>query len=139
MEIVQSVIYLWKQFPELGFEHKLQSFTNCKCPMSISLLTCKCSLHYVGSTRRPLKVRIQEHVSLLKHKVAEAPLVQHFSEVGHKIYDFKFVILETIQARRYRYEDMYKILLQREVYWILRLNTLFPSGLNQSIDYSVFL
>lgn len=126
-------------FPQLGFEHKLQSFTNCKTPMCVYLLTCKCLLHYVRSTSRPLKVRIQEHLSRLRHNVAEAPLVQHFSDLGHKSNDFNFVILETIKQRKYGHKDLHKILLQREIFWISRLNTLTPNDLNLSIDYSVFL
>lgn len=84
-------------FPELGFSHSLDGFFNCRTQMCIYLLSYKCVLHYVGSTRRQLKVRIQEHISRLRHNVPDAPLVQHFPDVGHQPADFCFTVLETIK------------------------------------------
>lgn len=70
-------------FPQLGFEHKLKKITNCKTRFCVYLLTCK----YVGFTIRHLKVHIQEHLSRRKHNIPEAPLVKHFSDLGHQYND----------------------------------------------------
>lgn len=126
-------------FLDLGFSHVLGQFSNCKTKMAIYLLTYHCNLRYVGSTRRQLKVRIQEHVSRIRNNVLEAPLVQHFKTVGHSETDFSCVVLETINPWVDQHKDHYRELLRRESYWIFRLKSLTPNGLNLEIDYSIFL
>lgn len=34
--------------------------------------------------------------------------------------------------------DLHRFLFQCDMYWIFRLKTLVPNGLNTEIDYSVF-
>lgn len=83
-------------FPDKGFSHKLTSFSNCKTRICVYLLECFCGKRYIGSTRCQLHVRIQEHISRIKHHVHEAPLVQHFISQQHEPSDFRVVVLEVI-------------------------------------------
>lgn len=69
----------------------------------------------------------------------EAPLVQHFLEVKCSPEDFKLVELVKIVQRSDNRIDLHKLLLQQEMFWIFRLKTLVPKGLNVEIDYSEFL
>lgn len=62
-------------FAALGYTHELHHFSNCKTKMFIYLLTCKCTLRYIGSTRHQLRICLQEHRSLIKNHVLEAPLI----------------------------------------------------------------
>lgn len=104
--------------------------------MCVYLLTCRCDLRYVGSTRRQLKVRIQEHVSRIHNKVLEAPLVQHFIDLQHSENDFSCVVLETLKDSGGTHKDLHQTLLQHESFWIFKLKSLIPHGLNQEIDFS---
>lgn len=126
-------------FPDLGFTHTLQNFSNCKSKFCVYLLTCSCGLRYVGSTRRQLKLRIQEHISRILHKVLEVPLVQHFMDLQPPEEDFSCIVLETLRDSIGIHKDLYWVLLQCESFWIFKLKSLIPRGLNQEIDFSVFL
>lgn len=108
-----------------------------KTKMCVYLLTCKCSLRYVVSTCRQLKVRLQEHQSRIKHHVLDAPLTQHCLEKNHDFSKFCCVVLEVLPCNIH--SDVNKRLLQRETFWIFRLKTLSPWGRNQEVDYNVFL
>lgn len=89
MDLAPSVISLLCAkklfFSDLGFTHVLKQFSNCKRKMCVYLLTCRCGLRYVGSTRHQLKVCIQEHVSRIRNTVLEVPLVQHFIDTLQQI------------------------------------------------------
>lgn len=69
----------------------------------------------------------------------EAPLVQPCVTENHHFNEFHCVVLEVLNAHKDEHSDLCKRLLQREIFWITRLKTLNPLGLNQGIDYSVFL
>lgn len=126
-------------FTDQGFSHVLTNFSNCNTRMCVYLLTCKYQLRYVVSTQRKLKVCLQEHLSQIRHQVMEAPLVQHFVNQNHQHNMFMCIALEVVTAVNQQHRDLYRYLLQCETYWILKLNILFPNGLNQEIDYSIFL
>lgn len=65
------------------------------------------------------------------------PVVQHFLDKGHKADDLRVVVLEVVEAQSYR--DRGRFLLQREAYWIFRLGTVHPAGLNSELELGVFL
>lgn len=102
------------------------------------LLKHVCGKLYVGSTRCKLKLRIIEHRSRIRNLVAEAPLVQH-TEAGHAYDAFKFLVLEIITYNTDEGGDPLIKLAQREIYWIYRLRTLQPKGLNTNVDFSSYL
>lgn len=112
-------------FPDLGFSHVLQHFSDCKTKMCVYLLICKCKLRYVGSTQRQLRVRLQEHRSHIKHGIIEAPLTQHCLDNALEFSDFQCIVLEVITTHGGMYSDLNKWLLQRETFWITRLKNLF--------------
>ncbi|XP_075150624.1 uncharacterized protein LOC142224722 [Haematobia irritans] len=77
-------------------------------------LTCNgneretCNMHYVGTTRRQLKIRMAEHeADINKHRESTA-LAQHIKESGHSI-DFKAVKIldrERNENKRYTLESL---------------------------------
>lgn len=71
--------------------------------------------------------------------VLEIPLVQHFLDKNHKFNEFHCVALEKVTANNHIHRDLYKCLLQRETFWVSKLNTMMPNGLNQEVDYGIFL
>lgn len=66
-------------------------------------------------------------------------MVQHFLEKGHFPDGFRFLVLEIITHITDKGGDILLKLAQQETYWIHRLNTLDPHGLNTNIDFSVYL
>lgn len=65
-------------------------------------------------------------------------MVQHFVEKGHKPEGFKFVVLEIVTIVADKGSDVLKLLAQQEMFWIFRLRTLHPHGLNIHLDYTVY-
>ncbi|OCT55160.1 hypothetical protein XELAEV_18004270mg [Xenopus laevis] len=64
------------------------------------------------------------------------PVSKHFIEKGHTADQLKFMILETIPPLK-RGGDRELRLKKREVWWINKLKSLHPTGLNK--DYDLFL
>lgn len=117
----------------------LTTLTNCHTCMCVYMIMYRYGLRYIGSARCKIKVRIQEHQSKIQHAITEAPLVQHFQEHNHSPEDFTFVILELLSLRMCEHKDLYRELLQHATYWIFKVDTVAPKGLNPDIDYSVYL
>ena len=68
---------------------------------------------------------MSNHLSAIRHH-KEDPVPQHFSSDGHSLKDFRWQGIEKIRCQDIH---MRKI---RESFWINKLNTLEPSGLNQN-------
>lgn len=125
--------------PTLRFCKEISYLSNCSTKMRIYLLTCKCSLMCVRCTWCNLLSHISEHKSRIRNRVMEALIVQHLVESYHISNDFNFVVLEKITHKGDNRKGLYRILLQCEIYWIFRVYTLAPEGLNNDIAYLVFL
>lgn len=114
----------------------VQSFSTCNTSSIVYLILCKCLIIYVGSTVRMVKIRILEHCSRLRLRVAEAPLVMRFSEAGHKEDNFKYMV---IYVAKPSCQDLRRTLLRKEAFWTYKLDTITPRGLNMKIDYLSYL
>ena len=107
---------------------------SCLTPNVIYLITClKCKLQYVGETKKPLHKRMYEHIRSIQKfghtTVPYTPVGEHFNNSCHKPAKFIFQILETIKGDPHSPET--KIHRHnRELWWILNLQTLDPLGLN---------
>ncbi|OCT67741.1 hypothetical protein XELAEV_18039044mg [Xenopus laevis] len=86
---------------------------------------------YVGQTKREVKKRIQEHRGYIRNFKAgtqtDTQVSRHFVEFNHNPMQFRWCVLDEIGV------DI------REGKWIRRLNTLTPSGLNDSWSLKPFL
>lgn len=109
------------------------SLTAILCTLFISLVLEACLLQYVGSTMRKLKTRIKEHIfvirsnTLLTHNIYSAFkhfLHEHTGDISH---------LKVIGIEK-RGGDWARHVLNREAFWILEMNTCYPSGLNYCTD-----
>lgn len=80
-----------------------------------------------------------EHRSRIKNRVMEAPMVQHFISTSHSPDSFKFIVLEVIIQTPDKGGDIHTKSAEQETFWIYKLRTLHPSGLNTNIDFSVYL
>ena len=92
----------------------------------------------IGKTNRELRVRITEHKSNIRTKDIKSPIARHFNSIGHDICTLKFQGIELVNLLR-RGGDRDKLLLKREAFWIHKLNTVYPKGLNEELVLNCFL
>ncbi|MGL5995246.1 MAG: GIY-YIG nuclease family protein [Pseudomonas proteolytica] len=95
----------------------------CNC---IYLIYCaKCSKQYVGQTKNALRIRIYQHTHNIKNKIEKRRhVVQHFLTHG----------LEAFRVTGLQSNPFWSLCdrLKFERLWIMRLDTKFPRGLNET-------
>ena len=111
---------------------RIKSNNGCETWNAVYGIKCeRCErVVYVGETERTVSERLKEHLADVRHSRNKA-VAEHFNQPDHSISDFKIVILEkcTDPSRYFR-----KI---RELFWIERLNTAIPAGLNKKSQLGV--
>ena len=97
------------------------SFT-CKSSNVVYLITCtKCHKQYVGMTTSPLSTRINQHQTNILRKVP-IYISKHFNLPNHSLTNLKVQPIDKANS--------YNELQELEHFWISKLKTLQPSGLN---------
>lgn len=95
----------------------------CKIDCVIYLVTCsKCKMQYVGQTKKQLRYRVYGHRNSCKNK-SEQILYKHFNS-DCKFENARFRIIERTEESE---------LLAREDYWIKKIMSVYPFGLNDQI------
>jgi peptide-methionine (R)-S-oxide reductase len=98
---------------------------NCSTKSIIYLTSCThCGKQYVGQSGRQLKDRMKEHLNNMYHK--KEVTGTHYSLPGHSHWNFKVQIIEKVTPNTPNYR------LEREDYWIKKLATKTPLGLNKN-------
>ena len=86
-----------------------------------------CGKQYVGETKGPLDLRMNGHRDDWRHKRFErSPTAEHFCLQGHDFLSHASVCC--LESNSEWKDNARK---SRESYWIRRLNTLNPSGINK--------
>ena len=113
---------------QTGARVKLKGDTNCRTQNVVYLISCgKCGKQYVGETKGPLNIRMNDHRDDLRHKRFErSPVGEHFCSSGHD-----FISHASVCCLDSKPEWTDNARKSRESYWIRRLNTLQPSGINK--------
>ena len=107
----------------------ISNHLDCNSSNIIYLISClKCNKQYVGETTQPLKARFQGHSSDVRLS-KDTPVGQHFSSDGHDISDLTIVAIEQILDQGSEEANKIKR-LEREKFWIGKLGTQTPQGLN---------
>ena len=105
-------------------------FAQCCTTNVIYLLTCCiCHKQYIGETKRPFIVRFKEHLADIRLNRVK-PVALHMKE--HQKTDHVLLpqILEVINRDPEKPETtVYR--KKREIFWIYRMKTLIPNGLNK--------
>ncbi|XP_075438932.1 uncharacterized protein LOC142481350 [Ascaphus truei] len=122
-----------------GEQFKTGSFINCKSEFVVYLLNCPCGLQYVGRTSRPLRVRILEHLGNIRRKLMTHSVSKHFA-LHHQgdPSGLEFRGIEVVPPH-WRGGDRLTSLSRKETFWIYKLKSLVPTGLNVEIDIAAFL
>ena len=117
-------------------EFKIFFNINCKDIFLIYLLECtKCKLQYVGKCETTFNLRLNNHRKDVKRKDS-IQASQHFNQHNHEFNtDAKFTLIDKIQNTNTSREIISTRLKQREDFWIIKLKTLLPNGLNHELNY----
>ena len=110
-------------------EFIIKCTATCKTNNIIYLMECAiCGLQYIGQTRRKLKERMYEHRSNTDGKPASS-LHKHLGSTNH---DTNFDEMKvTIIEHDPNWND--KRRQEREHFWIIKLKTLSPNGINEKM------
>ena len=117
----------------------------CRTSNVVYLIECKkCHVQYVGETGQELRGRISDHKTrLYKHDVSkkETFLIRHFHRGPCKDAMFSVSILEVCEGEARKGKALDPVVTrkrrEREGFWIKRLHTLYPYGLNDRLDDNV--
>lgn len=124
-----------------GSNFVTNQYINCNSKNIIYLISClKCKVQYVGHTSQSLKGRIRKHLSDIPfasvRNVSSAS--QHFA-VHHSgsIESLRVQGIERVFPP-IRGGDFKRKLLNRETLWMVKLQTVFPKGLNHRHDLVLY-
>ena len=109
-------------------------FLTCSSSNIIYLITCsRCGVQYVGETSQRLNLRMNNHRTAINGK-KDTILYEHFrQEDGCHITHCIVQPIEKIDDSGSK-QDQKKKRLEREAFWIKKLRTLTPYGLNDRLD-----
>ena len=85
---------------------------------------------YIGETGVTVYERFQNHLSTIRNKKMYEPVPKHFNSKDHTIEDVKIVGVEQIKRKDIHLRKV------RESFWIKKMGTLQPNGLNQNAGIS---
>lgn len=121
-------------------KYAIRQFINCSTTFVVYCIVCtKCNLTYVDCTKRKLKVQIAEHPSDIRHKPnGVSGAAKHFIE-HHETSPVSFSLygIERVSNPSRGGNWVHKLFAQ-EVFWILHLNTCYPTGLNYRTNLMYF-
>ena len=121
-----------------GKEFKIFHNVNCKDRNVLYLLEClKCNgKAYVGKTETPMNLRMNGHRSDSNNRRKLAVDI-HFGQPGHNFErDARFTIIEKIKKSNLQNEELTNLLLRREDFWMVKLQTIEPNGFNQGLNFA---
>ena len=111
-------------------DHTSETFTirhnmTCETTNLVYLLFChKCNhTQYVGETKNTLKQRFYLHRSNIKTNTG-TPVALHFNQPNHSLSDLRCIPIEK------QFSNIHENRLRRERFWINKLKTVLPHGLN---------
>ncbi|CAJ0938687.1 unnamed protein product [Ranitomeya imitator] len=120
--------------PRTGRSYPIKGFFTCNSNFVVYLVKCPCGVLYVGETTQRIKDRIASHKSTIRCGKTWLPLPDHFIKSRHTVAQLKFQIIEHVPRPR-RGGDHIRLLKSRETYWIHKLDTMTPKGLNREVDW----
>lgn len=120
-------------------EFEIKSFITCSTERVVYLLQCPCGLQYVGRTKRPLSVRLNEHVTNILAGFPKHPVSRHYLETHNR--DPRKTIFLGIDRYTipWRGGSLLRGISRLEMAWIYKLRCYTPFGLNVEVDLNAFL
>ena len=115
-----------------GEKYKIRQDISCKSENIIYLVNCKnCRMQVVRSCKDFAK-RVSNYISSIERKSPGCKIEQHFLQRGHSIQDFAVLGIVKLENPP---PDPIERLREFEGYWMVKLNTLQPHGMNSINEY----
>ena len=93
------------------------------------------NIQYIGKSEPPVNIRINKHRDDCK-RTTSIEVDQHFRLPGHTFNEHAtFTLLEQLNTQTKSKLERRKILEKREDFWIVKLDTLKPNGLNGKLNH----
>ena len=112
---------------------KMVFSTSCTSQNVIYLIECKrCNMQYIGQTNQQVSRRMNSHrfdISTYDGQGYATNVALHFNSDSHSVDDFRFVPIDVVNNEMDR--------LCKETYWIHKLDTLYPKGMNSKLLYTI--
>lgn len=100
---------------------------NCKTTNTIYTIQCRCGMQYVGESEQPFHKRMNGHRSDYNRK-PDLPVSRHLRSPGHSEEDLNRLTITIIDHNSSWSKDER---CSRESFWIKKLKTLAPNGINE--------
>lgn len=122
-------IFGQNKFQSKGKFYTISEFHTCSSEVVVYCMSCPWGLLYVGRTIRTLHKRFGKNRRLVddQHSVPK----HYFTHHHHSV-------LQGSHAQNLPAAEHFKRLCTRESYWIYRLDTLAPGGLNEELERIFF-
>ena len=118
---------------QTGERHKIRQDIDCKSDNIIYLVTYKkCGFQGVGSCTK-LSQRVSNYITSIEKKSPGCNIEKHFLKADHSISDFSVLGIVKLENPP---PDPIDRLREFEGYWMIKLNTLEPYGLNGINEYA---
>ena len=93
-----------------------------------------CNLEYVDKNETPFYIRLNNHRKDVKDRKAILA-DKHFQNNGHRFNEHaRFTITDKLTNTNLEKEVLSERIIQRENFWIQKLETLYQKGLNQELS-----
>ena len=114
---------------------KIHHTVNCTSEYVIYLMECiLCSKQYVGKAETAFNIRLNNHRKDVK-KANAILACKHFQSPNHNFNQHaKFTIIDKLTNTNKPKEILRQRLIERENFWIEKLDTLHPKGFNQELS-----
>ena len=117
---------------QTGERYKIRQDLDCKSDNIIYLVTCKkCGFQGEGSCTK-LSQGVSNYITNIEKKSPGCNIEKHFLKAGHSITDFSVLGIVKLENPP---PDPIDRLREFEGYWMIKLNTLEPYGLNGINEY----
>ncbi|KAM4017573.1 uncharacterized protein ACNLHF_007193 isoform 1-T3 [Anomaloglossus baeobatrachus] len=122
--------------PRSGKSFPIKEYFTCLSNFVVYIIKCPCGLLYVGETIQHVGDRIASHKSTIRCGKLWLPIPHHFHEAKHNVAQLRFQVIDKVYRPR-RGGNHIELLKKRESFWIHKLQTLAPKGLNREIDWLI--
>ena len=114
---------------------KIYHKVNCKSEYVIYLTGCTlCNGQYVGKAEMAFNIRLNNHRKDTKN-LNTILVCRNFQQQGHNFNSpAKYIVIEKLVNTSSSNDILRKHLIERENFWVRKLRTLFPHGLNQELS-----